>query len=183
MRNERTEKFEEFVREYGERAFQFAYSLCGDIEEAKEVVQEAFCRALKKWDSYDQSRPLEAWFFVVLRNVFIDGRRRYGPGRLESLDRVVGEFGLRSADLLPDEEAGVIERLERTESARLVRETLLSLPVDQRAVLSLRELEGLTYEEIGEVLGVPPGTVRSRISRARIGFRKLVVSRGLEVSV
>ena len=70
--------FEGFVREYGERAFQFAYRLTGNVEDAKDLVQDAFHRALRSWDRYDPSRPLDAWFFTILRHLYFDSRKRAG---------------------------------------------------------------------------------------------------------
>ena len=66
-------ELERFIREYAERAFQFAFRLCGNAEQAKELTQEAFFRLIRKWDQYDPSQPLEGWFLTVLRNVYYDG--------------------------------------------------------------------------------------------------------------
>ena len=169
-------QFQRFVREYGERAFQFAYRLTGNIEEAKDLVQESFYRVLRSWDRYDRSRSLEAWFFTILRHAFLDGRKRYERRHAVSLDRTVrpcgGEEAKTYEELLPDNEQTVLEGLERDEVAQEVRRTLDRLPYDHRVVLTLCDMEGHSYEEISKVLDVPVGTVRSRISRARLAFRR-----------
>ncbi|MFH1723568.1 MAG: RNA polymerase sigma factor [Elusimicrobiota bacterium] len=174
------ERFEEFVRDYGERAFQFAYRLSGNVEEAKDLVQEAYYRVLRSWDRYDASRSLDAWFFRILRNVFLDSRKRYERRHAVSLDRSpegVSEDGATYGDLLAGDEEAVLDALERRESAGLVRETLDGLSHEHRAVLTLCDMEGLGYEEIARVLEVPVGTVRSRVSRARRAFRRRMAGR------
>lgn len=170
--------FEAFVRDYGERAFQFAYRLSGNVEEAKELVQEAYYRVLRSWQRYDQKRSLDAWFFTILRNVFLDGRKRYERRHAVSMERpVLGASGEEAAvlgDLLPAEDEAVLRRLERAETAAAVHAALDSLPYDHRVVLTLCDMEAMSYEEISQVLDVPVGTVRSRLSRARIAFRRLI---------
>ncbi len=173
-------QFQRFVCEFGERAFQFAYRLTGNIEEAKDLVQESFYRVLRSWDRYDRSRSLEAWFFTILRHVFLDGRKRYERRHAVSLNRPVRPSGREEAttydELLSDQEEAVLELLERAEAAEGVRRTLDRLAYDHRVVLTLCDMEGHSYEEISRVLDVPVGTVRSRISRARLAFRREMAS-------
>ncbi|MFH2203214.1 MAG: sigma-70 family RNA polymerase sigma factor [Elusimicrobiota bacterium] len=173
-------QFDKFVEEYGERAFQFSYRLTGNIEDAKDLVQEAFFRVLRSWDRYDASRALDSWFFTILRNVFLDGRKRYERRNVLSLERAVrGEADgeqLTYEDLIPEEDGRVLETLERAEAAETVRRALDSLAYDHRVALTLCDMEGLCYEEISRVLDVPVGTVRSRISRARIALRRVLAA-------
>jgi RNA polymerase sigma-70 factor (ECF subfamily) len=163
--------FEQFVQSQGERAYRFAYHLCGDPEEAKELVQEALCRVLRHWDRYDPGRPLESWFFTILRHVFLDGRRLASRRLTSSLDAPPPGARCPWEELLPDAQEPALERLEREEAARLAARALEGLRYEHRAVLHLCDGQGLRYEEIARVLKVPVGTVRSRISRARIALR------------
>ncbi|MBI5209072.1 MAG: RNA polymerase sigma factor [Elusimicrobia bacterium] len=170
-----------FIEEYSDRAYQFAYRLCGDAEEAKELVQEAFFRLIKAWDLYDAEQPLEGWFLTILRNVYIDSVKRYDRRNRLSLDMTVkhddGE-GLPLAEVLPDEgEERILEALERREAGGEVREALASLSPEHRAALSLCDMEGMKYGEIAEVLGCPVGTVRSRVARARVIFREKMLEK------
>ena len=175
-------RFEEFVRAYGNKAYQFAYRLCGNPEEAKEMAQEAFRRLLAHLDEHDPSKPFDAWFFRILRNVVIDEARRHERRKTVSLDAPVkGPYGEESyADLLVDTEEALLETLERKDSGAAVRRALDLLSAEHRSVLALCDMEGRSYEEAAEVLGVPLGTVRSRVSRARLAFRA-VLSRMPEV--
>lgn len=166
--------FERFVDAYGDRAFRFAYRLTGNVEEAKEIVQESFYRVLRAWDTYDASRPMDAWYFRILKNVFLDARKCYDHRHVIALEAkpvTARESDLSYGDVLPDGEEGAFEAMERRESDELVRSTLEDLPYEFRAVLTLCDMEGMSYEEIARVMDVPLGTVRSRVSRARIRFR------------
>src|SRR5688572_4007653 len=77
---------ERFIESYGERGYQFAYALCGNAEDAKELVQEAFTRLLRKRELYDESQPIENWFLGILRNVYYDSVKRYERKNVVSLD-------------------------------------------------------------------------------------------------
>ena len=168
-------EFEAFVREYSERAFQFAYRLGGNAEEAKETVQEAFFRMLRHLERFDHKRSMSAWYFRILRNVFLDGRRRYERKHAVSIDRrvpgVSEELGTY-ADSLPEHSEAPLDSLAREERAEEVRGTLGRLTFEHRAILSLVDMEGASYDEVSRVLEIPLGTVRSRVARARSAFRK-----------
>lgn len=168
-------EFESFVCEYGERAFQFAYRLGGNVEEAKELVQEAFVRMFRNWERFDRSRSMSAWYFRILRNVFLDGRRRYERKYAVSIDRRVSgeaeDFGTYG-DALEESGEAPFDALAREENAREVRAALAALSFEHRAILSLVDMEASSYEEVGRVLDIPLGTVRSRVARARSAFRR-----------
>ena len=171
---------ERFVEQYSEKGFQFAYHLCGNAEEAKELVQEAFTRLIAKWESYDSSQPLENWFLSILRNAYFDGLRRYERRSCVSLDGVAPDAGGKSfADVLADAgEQPLLERLERREAAATVQRALASLTAEHRAILTLGDMEGLSYEQLAEVLDCPLGTIRSRLYRARAAFKKALLAQG-----
>jgi RNA polymerase sigma-70 factor (ECF subfamily) len=177
------QRFEDFIREYGERAFQFAYRLSGNVEEAKDLVQEACRRALSRWHHFDEQRSLDAWFFTILRHLFLDGRRSAARRRNLSLDASVpGDVEQTYSDLLPGEEEAALEQLARAETAEQVRRVLDALSYDHKVILTLCDMQALRYEEISQVLDVPVGTVRSRLSRARIAFRRALLADSRRVS-
>ena len=173
------------MADYSEKGYQFAYGLCGNGEEAKELVQEAFCRVFRSWDRYDPSHPLEAWFLSILRNVYVDSVKRYERRYGISLDAPVSqerEDGASFAESLADRrEEAVLDRLSREKMIAEVRQAMESLTTEHKAILTLCDLEGLSYEAIGEVLGCPLGTVRSRINRARAALKKAVLDTAKEV--
>jgi len=162
-----------FIRDSGSRAYQFAYSLAGNGEEAGELVQEALYRVMLAWDRYEASKPLDRWFTVILRNAFLDSRRRSGRKLGVSLDQPLrADSSTVLRDLVPDREPGVLEVLERKETAARACQALQGLKPRHRAVLVLRELRGLAYGDIAKSLRLPLGTVRSRIHGARQALRQ-----------
>ncbi|MEK7743574.1 MAG: sigma-70 family RNA polymerase sigma factor [Elusimicrobiota bacterium] len=168
----RNEILESFMRDSGSKAYAFAHGLVGNRDDASELVQETLYRVARAWDRYEESKPLEAWFFVVLRNAFIDSTRRVERKRGVSLDRPLdGEDGSTLAELLPDQSESIQARLEREESAKTVRRALRGKRKNLRAALTLCDMKGERYDAIARSLGVSMGTVRSRIFRARQALR------------
>lgn len=167
---------ERLIEDYADRGYQFAYHLCGNVDEAHDLVQEAFCRVIRAWDRFDQSQDFGNWFISILRNIYVDGKKRYERRNAVSLDAAVNAGDSESqtyADVLADGQAqSLLERLEQSRGQDEVRAAFDTLSEDARAILTLCDIQGLSYEEIGAVTGLPPGTVRSRISRARAALRK-----------
>lgn len=173
----RARGFEDFVKGYAERAFGFAYRLCGNADDAHESVSESFLRVLRHWDALEPGLPLENWYFRVLRNLAVDEHRRAERRRALSLDLEAPACGAESlADVVADGRGSMLDALERRERDRAVRAALDAVPLDQRRVLVLVDMEGRSYEEIAAALDIPLGTVRSRVSRARLAFRKALAA-------
>ncbi|MBI5622949.1 MAG: sigma-70 family RNA polymerase sigma factor [Elusimicrobia bacterium] len=170
-----------FVEEFSDSAFQFAYRLCEDAEQSRELVQEAFYRLFKSWDRYDSSQPLEKWFLVILKNVYIDHSKKFDRKHMVSLDMPVrhedGE-GVPISETIADGRDGeVLDLLEKREASGHLEAALAALSREHRAILTLCDIQGMGYEEISGVLGLPLGTVRSRVSRARTALREGLVKR------
>ena len=163
---------ERFIEQYGDRGYQFALHLCGDPEEAKELVQEAFFRLISKADSYDESLPFENWFVRVLRNLYFDGIKRAERRRGLPLDAPCDAEGSTFADALPDGGLPLLEQLEQDQFGSRVNDAFDAVPPEQRAVLALADVQGLGQEEIASALDCPIGTVKSRLYRAREAFRR-----------
>lgn len=172
---------ERLIEDYADRAYQFAYHLCGNVDEAQDVVQEAFLKAIRGWEAFDESQDFWNWFLAILRNIHCDRRRRYERRNCVSLDVPIeggGEEAETFADTLADGDAGcLLERLTREQGQQEVRDAFDSLGEEARAVLTLCDIQGLSYEEIAEVLAVPVGTVRSRLARARGFLRRELAER------
>ncbi|PIW25980.1 MAG: RNA polymerase subunit sigma-70 [Rhodospirillales bacterium CG15_BIG_FIL_POST_REV_8_21_14_020_66_15] len=140
----------------------FARALCRDAHLADDLVQDTLERALSRLFLWRRGSNLRAWMFTILRNLFINGRRtRYAPAATLTADQ--WEVLLVH---LPEQPA-------RMEALDLLR-ALDRLTEDQREVLLLVGLEGLTYDEAARVLDVPAGTVMSRLSRGREALRRLL---------
>ncbi|MBI4060926.1 MAG: RNA polymerase sigma factor [Elusimicrobia bacterium] len=164
------------------KAYCFAMGLCGNEDEAKELVQEAFIKAMDRIDTHDPSLPFEAWFLTVLKHLYLDGMKKYEKRHGQSLDLPLDESGLTVADGVADiQEMSLLDRLEREENARLVRRAMRALTPDARAVLLMIDLEGLSYERTAAVMGCPLNTLRSRIVRARAALKERLLA--LEVAL
>ena len=162
---------------HANKAYSFALGLCGNEEDAKELVQEAFAKALERIDRHDPTQPFEAWFLTVLKHLYVDGTRRYERRYGQDLDKVIGPFGLTVADAITDgRELSLPDRMEREEISKLVRRALRALNPEARAVLLMVDLDGRTYEEVAQVMNCPLNTVRSRIVRARIALRERLLA-------
>lgn len=141
------------------RLRRYARYLARDVDQADDLVQDCLTRAIAKIDTWQPGTNLRAWLFVILRNAHISEVRRYvrmplGTGEPQDDLRLVVSGGQEAS----------VELLE-------VREALAALSIEHREVLHLVAVEGLKYEEAADVLAVPVGTVRSRLSRARSALR------------
>ncbi|MDE2489531.1 MAG: RNA polymerase sigma factor [Elusimicrobia bacterium] len=157
-------------------AFGFAYSLCRDEGEARELVQEACYRMLRESERYDRSRPVKSWLFTILRNVFTDTRRRASRRHGLSLDLLSDDGESLLVEVIAGPEEAPPDRLEREETSARLKSAMRRLKADDRRLLTLCDIEGLSYEDAAKLLDVPMGTVRSRLSRARAKLRRLAVA-------
>lgn len=147
--------FGELVRRHRKGTINVVYRMCGDAALAEEAAQEAFIRAWTNLPKYKPRSPFRNWLYRIATNAATDAlRRRKDTVNLESVDLV-------SADRGPEALAEAGELGER------VRQAVLDLPPASRAVIVLREYEELTYKEIADTLGIPIGTVMSRLNYAR----------------
>ncbi len=148
----------------------FARSLCGDAALADDLVQDTAERAIAKQHLYDPSRPLRAWLFAVLRNLFINGIRKKAQFHV-----------VKNVDDLTDGEDAVQPEQEQGLSLKLISDAMARLPEQHREVIALVSLEEMSYRDVSEILGVPMGTVMSRLSRAREQLRTILESHGTPV--
>jgi RNA polymerase sigma factor (sigma-70 family) len=151
--------FEEVVLPHLDAAFNYARWLTKNDADAEDVVQDAYVRALRFFSSL-RGEDARAWLLTIVRNTWY-GRfpRRAGSGVITVAD----EDPDNRADANLDPEALLIQQ----QTVEHVRDALEALPTDFREVLVLRELEGLSYKEIAAVVGIPIGTVMSRLARGR----------------
>ncbi|MFK3775595.1 sigma-70 family RNA polymerase sigma factor [Pseudomonas sp. NPDC089406] len=149
-------------RELLQRLRRFALWLCRDAASADDLVQATAERALSRWSQQRTQESLRAWLFTILYRLYLDGKRRE---RLHA--RWLNWFGRSQAEepLGGDTESIVLAQADLQAFAKLSDE--------QRALLLLVSVEGLSYKEAAQALGIPIGTVMSRLSRARAALREL----------
>lgn len=169
--------FEELVLENQNRVYALALRLVNDRESAADLAQEAFVRAWQGLGTFQGESSFATWVYRLTTNVCIDHlrkqKRREGVEPSVSLDDE-GSGWAEPADRDSDPQL----LLERSERGKALARGLGRLPDWQRRALVLRELSGLSYQEIGDALGIDLGTVKSRIARARLSLRKILMEDG-----
>jgi RNA polymerase sigma-70 factor (ECF subfamily) len=159
------DSFEELAVPLFDRLYNFAHWLTRNREEAEDLVQETYAKALKGFSSFRLGTNFRAWMFRILRNTFLTSRTGLRATMTLSLDSEEEKPALAAQDDTP--ETILIERLNRQQ----VQSTIDELPVHFREILLLCEVEEMSYQEIAETLSIPIGTVMSRLSRARKTLR------------
>jgi RNA polymerase sigma-70 factor (ECF subfamily) len=146
--------------------YNFAHWLTGNREEAEDLVQETFVKAMKGFPSFSPGTNFRAWIYRILRNTFLTSRT-----------------GLKASISLDDQENPIPEPIASDDPEFLllakadqeqIQQALAKLQVQQREIILLCDVEEMTYKEIAELTGVPIGTVMSRLSRARRAMRQLL---------
>lgn len=162
--------FEQLVLNNQNKVFSLALRLTGDREDAADLAQEAFVKAWQNLAGFQGESSFSTWIYRLTANLCIDWlRKKKRWGAMTSL-----EDGAEPADWEGDPQI----QLERSERSRALERGLARLPERQREILSLRELSGLSYQEIGEKLDLDLGTVKSRIARSRLALRKILLEDG-----
>lgn len=158
--------FGRLVTKYQDRLYNALVHVIGSPEEARDVVQDAFVQAFMKLGSFHRSSAFYTWLYRIAFNVAISRRRRRRPMvSVEAAREASGQEPMAH-------DAGPSDRIERQERVGQVQAALAAMSEEHRAVLVLREMDGLCYETIAEVLDLPVGTVRSRLHRARLELRE-----------
>jgi RNA polymerase sigma-70 factor (ECF subfamily) len=164
--------FEPLVEKYRERVWRLAYHYVRDREEAWDVAQEAFVRAWQALPNFRGQSAFYTWLFRIVVNVATDrARSRAARGRAFGTEAVPEEDWER---VLVDPTRGPDETAAGAEARERVRRALDALPPHHRTIIMLSDLEGLSYREIAEVLGIPMGTVMSRLHNARKRLRQVL---------
>jgi RNA polymerase sigma-70 factor (ECF subfamily) len=150
-----------------DQLYNFAHWLTQDRTEAEDLVQETYAKALRGFDLFRPGTNFRAWMYKILRNTFLTSR----TGMRAAMD----QFDEDKADtILPPVTTTPETLLVDKTNRELLQQALGELPVTFREVVLLADVEEMSYQEIAETLAIPPGTVMSRLSRARAALRQLV---------
>ena len=161
-----TEAFEDLVRAHEKTVYNLALRMTGDAQDAEDMAQEAFLKAYRSLGDFRGESKFSVWLYRIVSNVCLDFLRRRSRRPSVSLTTEDEEGEEQQWDV-PDERLSPERLLEQKLTREAVQAGLRELPEEQREILLLREIRGLSYEEIGEILSLEPGTVKSRIFRAR----------------
>ena len=165
VRNGETRLFEELVVRYQDVVYATATRMLGGTGDAEDASQEIFLRVYRSLDRFHARSRFSTWLYRVAYNHCLDRLRARKRGRRHTVP-------LEDAPPLPDERANVEDTLQEAEEARAVRTAVDALEPLYRGVLVLHYDQGLSYDEIAEVLGVPVKTVETRLYRARKMVRR-----------
>jgi RNA polymerase sigma-70 factor, ECF subfamily len=166
------DSFNHLVLKYQDAVYNQASWLLKDQQAAEDITQDTFIQAYKKLPGY-RNGSFRAWLLRIATNACYDELRRRKRRQLIPLEPVNREGEeLESADWLADPGPSVEERLERSDLQAFLERQIGSLPADHRAVLALVDVQDFDYEEAANVLGIPVGTLKSRLARARGQLRK-----------
>jgi len=167
--------FNQLIRKHEARAYQYAFRLTRNPEEAADVVAEAFVRVYNALHNFKGQSAFTTWLYRILTNCFLDIRKKERSRPATSLEAALqtpdGELERQIEDpnRTPHEEA------ERNERERNVEAAVALLPEYQKAMIVMYHAEMMSYEEIASALDLPIGTVKSRLNRARLSLRELLL--------
>ncbi len=160
--------WDELHARYRRKVFNIAYQFVGKFDEAEDLSQEIFLKVFRALDRFDAEGNFQQWLIRISKNHSIDHYRRRRKDRELLLD------GSLQLEMTPSKTRSPYRTLELNERAEMFKRALSRLPPILKTCLTMRELEGLSYQEIATRLDVPEGTVKSRINRARSEMNRLV---------
>ncbi len=173
--------FDRLYRDHVDRIYRFAQRLCGDNDDAKDLVQDTFLNAYRGIKGFRGEAQISTWLYTIATRscIRMRRRRRGEPERELSLDEFIptsqGEFHLQ----IPIEGLTPEEALEHKELRRMLQQAIQKLPKKYRLVLVLRDMEGLTAKQVSSVMRLNERAVKSRLHRARLFVRRELSARGM----
>ncbi len=176
--------FDQLYRDNVDRMYRLAQRLCGHTDDARDLVQETFLNAYRKFKQFRGEAQVSTWLYTIASRACVRMRRRRKgePERELSLEQFIptseGEFRLQ----IPTERLTPEEALEKKELRLALNAAIQKLPKQYRVVLVLRDMEGLSAKEVGSILGLTERAVKSRLHRARLFVRKELSARGVPVA-
>ena len=170
LRNGQRDVFGTLVRRFQRELYGYLRRYVGDADLAEDVFQATFLQVYVKIAQYEPGRSARPWIYTIATHQAIDAMRRVGRQSMVSLEQTTSEGSdgeVRSLiDMIESRESGPLERTQASERREIVRATVYQLPDFLRQVVVLAYYQGLKYREVADVLGVPVGTVKSRLHTA-----------------
>jgi RNA polymerase sigma-70 factor (ECF subfamily) len=164
--------FDDLIRRYEKKVYNFAFRLCGNYDEANDVASDTFVRVYNALHNFRGDSSFITWLFRITTNVYLDERKRKKSRPHQSLEEMVELEETTVVRQIEDPNPTPAERVEKQESMNLLQDAINSLPDYQRMMIVMYHTENRSYEEIAEALEMPIGTVKSRLNRARLSLRE-----------
>ena len=169
--------FEDLVLANQKNVYNLALKMTKNDEDALDISQEAFIKAYRNLGNFRGESKFSVWLYRLTYNICIDFLRKKSKEKVISLD-FEDDSGDASPIEIPDVRDLPEDSMIRREVRKTVSESLSELPQKHREILIMREINGMSYEEISEILMVSVGTVKSRIARARVSLAEILVKKG-----
>lgn len=174
IRNGNMEAFEAFIISYEKLIFNVAYRMLGNAEDAKDAAQDTIIKIYKNINNLSDIDGLKSWIYTITNNTCLDYiRKRKGKDTL-SIDALIETDDGTMVQQIPSDEPTPEAALHKAERAKQIQNGINQLKPDYRILIILRDIKGLRYEEISKAMGSPMGTVKSRLSRARISLKNIL---------
>jgi len=175
-RVERRAQFEREALVHLDALYSFALKLARSRDDAEDLVSDTFLRALERWEQYHLGTNIRAWLFTILYHVFVSRKRRIDAREVQQPEDTEG-WAIFEAVGEADPEGRFYDSFLDDEVTRAIR----ALPEEYRSAVVLSDLQGLRYAEIAEALGVPEGTVKSRLFRGRRLLQRKLANYAIEM--
>jgi len=169
--------FTALAEKYKNGVYNYIVRMLHDRTEAEDIAQETFVRAYQALPEFRGAASFHTWLYRIASNLAIDAARRRSRRTSISLDEPVTTDEGEVSRQLPDERPGPFEELQSAQTQQAVREAIAELSPKLRSVIVLYDLQGLSYQEIGDILGCPLGTVKSRLFNARNQLQEKLAER------
>jgi RNA polymerase sigma-70 factor (ECF subfamily) len=163
------EAFGVLVKKYRTKVFNLAYSLTHDRDVADDLAQESFIKAYFALPRFKLKSGFGTWLYRIAVNTIKDYLRKKGKIKKVSFEKEIEHLAIQEDEMKKKE-----KKQQEEQNRRLVREAIQSLPEKYQLILSLRDIQGFSYGEIADILNISPGTVDSRLHRARKNLRKKI---------
>ena len=161
----------QLVTKYQARAYQFAYRLTGNPDDASDLVAEAFVRVYTALPRFRRDSQFSTWLFRIVTNCFLDAKKKTDRKPTDQLEDAWVDVDAKTTIV---EQESPVEASERGEREEILQRGIEKLPEYQRAMIVMFHVENLSYEDIAAALDLPIGTVKSRLNRARLALREIL---------
>lgn len=167
---------EKIVARYEDRVFTFGLKMCGHLQDAEDIAQETFLNAFRYLKDFREETKLKNWLFKLAATACIRKRRKKKcePEEEISLESLFPEDGGHPTYDIPDLSDNPSDNMLRKELKKIIDAAIQSLPHNYRLVFNLRDIEGFSTEETGEILGISTQSVKTRLHRARLFLREKI---------
>jgi len=166
--------FNDLVAFFEKRVFNFAYRISGNYDDASDVTQEAFIRVFNSIHSFRGDSNFSTWVYRIVKNVYLDERKKSKSHRLTSLDDYIELEESPVAKQIEDRGPSPEQIVEANELSRVLQQAICALPDYHRVIVTLYHMQHKSYDEIAEILNLPIGTVKSRLNRARLALAEIL---------